>query len=70
MIELRGERVLLRTLERAHCRILWEQDEPESPLPSEPLRPGLSVEGADRWFDDMQAKQGKEHVYLGIFARW
>ena len=37
-------------------------------MPTEPLNPGLSVEGADKWFEDMQAKQGRQHVYLGIFG--
>jgi RimJ/RimL family protein N-acetyltransferase len=70
MIELhaRGSKVILRTLEREHCRELWEQYEPVEPLPTEPIRPGLSIEGADKWFEEMQAKQGHEHVYLGIFT--
>jgi RimJ/RimL family protein N-acetyltransferase len=68
MIELRGERVVLRTLEREHCRQLWQSYEPEEPLPTEPLNPGLSIEGADKWFEEIQAKQGKEQVYLGVFT--
>jgi RimJ/RimL family protein N-acetyltransferase len=68
MVALQGERVVLRTLERAHCRELWERYEPVQPLPTEPLQPGLSVEGAQAWFEALQAKQGKEQVYLGIFA--
>jgi RimJ/RimL family protein N-acetyltransferase len=68
MIELRGERVVLRTLEREHCRELLESYEPEELLPTEPLNPGPSAEGADRWFEEMQAKQGKEQVYLGVFT--
>jgi RimJ/RimL family protein N-acetyltransferase len=68
MIELRGEHVVLRTMERTHCRELWEAYEPTAPLPTEPLNPGLSVEGADKWFEEIQAKQGKEQVYLGVFA--
>ena len=68
MIELRGERVVLKTLEREHCRELWEAYEPEEPFATEPVRPGLSVEGADKWFDEMQEKQGREQVYLGIFC--
>jgi RimJ/RimL family protein N-acetyltransferase len=68
MIELRGAKVLLRTLEREHCRQLWERYVPAEPLPTEPLNPGLSVEGADKWFEEMQAKQGREHFYLGIFT--
>ena len=68
MIELKGENVVLRTLEREHCRRLWERFEPTEPLPTEPLNVGLSVEGADKWFEEMQARQGKEHVYLGVFT--
>lgn len=68
MIELRGEKVILRTLEREHCRQLWESYAAAEPLPTEPLNPGLSVEGADKWFEKMQAKQGHEQVYLGIFT--
>lgn len=68
MVELHGEKVVLRVLEREHCRQLWEWYAPAEPLPTEPLYPGLSVEGADKWFEEMQAKQGREHVYLGIFS--
>ncbi len=68
MIELRGEKVVLRTLERVHCRELWEAYEPVTPLPTEPLNPGLSAESADKWFEEMQAAQGKSHVYLGMFT--
>jgi RimJ/RimL family protein N-acetyltransferase len=68
MIELCGEHIVLRTLERAHCHELWEAYEPTVPLPTEPLNPGMSIEGADKWFEEIQAKQGKEQVYLGIFA--
>lgn len=68
MIELRGEKVVLRTLERAHCHELWDAYEPTAPVPTEPLNPGLSAEGADKWFEEMQAAQGKSHVYLGIFT--
>ncbi len=69
MIELRGEKVILRTLEREHCRELWENYEPAEPLPTEPLNPGLSNEGADKWFEEMQAKQGSKQFYLGIFTQ-
>ncbi|MCL5998369.1 MAG: GNAT family N-acetyltransferase [Chloroflexi bacterium] len=44
MIELRGQRIVLRTLEREHCRILWQQFEPAQPVPTESLSPGLSAE--------------------------
>jgi RimJ/RimL family protein N-acetyltransferase len=68
MIELKGDEIVLRTLEREHCRQLWERYEPAEEIPTEPLNVGLSVEGADKWFEEMQAKQGKEHLYLGVFT--
>jgi RimJ/RimL family protein N-acetyltransferase len=68
MIELRGERTILRALERAHCRELWEAYEPSDPLPTEPLNPGLSLEGADKWFEEIQAGQGQQQLYLGVFT--
>jgi RimJ/RimL family protein N-acetyltransferase len=68
LIELRGTRVALRTLERTHCHQLWDTYEPAEPLPTEPLNPGMSSEGADRWFEEMQARQGREQLYLGIFT--
>ena len=67
MIELQGERIVLRALEREHCRELWQRHEPVHPVATEPLNVGLSVERADQWFEEIQAKQGQEHVYLGIF---
>jgi len=70
MVELKGEKVVLRTLEREHCRQLWERYEPVEPVPTKALNAGLSVEGADKWFDEMQARQGHEHVYLGVFTPW
>jgi RimJ/RimL family protein N-acetyltransferase len=68
VIELRGKTVVLRALEREDCRRLWKESEPLQPLPEQPLRPGLSVEGADRWFQGVQNKQGNEQCYLGIFS--
>lgn len=68
MIELKGEKTILRTLERADCRQLWQTYQPVQPQPTEPLQPGLSSEGADKWFDEMQAQQGREQLYLGIFS--
>ena len=69
MAEIRGRTVVLRTLEREHCRQLWQGYEPALPQTAEAIHVGLSVEGADRWFEEMQAKQGREHVYLGVFHR-
>jgi RimJ/RimL family protein N-acetyltransferase len=68
VITLEGRKVVLGTLEREHCRTLWETYEPTGSVPSEPLNPGLSVEGAETWFEEMQAKQGREQVHLGIFT--
>jgi len=68
MIELRGKKVVLRGLEREDCRRLWKEGEPAEPLPAQATTPGLSAEGADKWFEEIQAKQGKEQVYLGIFT--
>jgi RimJ/RimL family protein N-acetyltransferase len=68
MIELTGKYIALRTLEREHCRQLWQEYEPEEPVPTEPLQPGYSIEGADKWFEEIQNVQGKTQVYLGIFS--
>lgn len=59
---------MLRVLEREDCRRLWQDAEPLEPLPAQPVTPGRSVEGADEWFEEIQAKQGKEQIYLGIFT--
>ncbi len=69
MVEIRGQKITLRVLERDHCRELWTAYEPVESLPTEPLRPGLSVEGADRWFEEIQAGQGQDRLHLGIFTR-
>jgi RimJ/RimL family protein N-acetyltransferase len=69
VIELHGEKVILHALEREHCCQLWQNYEPAEPLPTEPLNPGLSVEGADKWFEEMQARQGREQIYLGVFTQ-
>jgi RimJ/RimL family protein N-acetyltransferase len=68
MIELRGQKVSLRALEREDCRQLWRAYEPADPRPTEPLQPGLSIEGADAWFEEIQAKQDREQIYLGLFT--
>ncbi len=67
MNELRGKKVVLRTMERGHCCILWEAYEPVEPVPTEPVRPGLSIEGSEKWFEEIQEKQEKSQIYLGIF---
>lgn len=67
MIQLNGEKIVLQTLERDDCRQLWIDYEPEQPVTTEPLNPGLSIEGSDKWFEEIQASQGKTQLYLGIF---
>ncbi len=69
MIELHGKNVVLRTMERAHCRTLWENYEPVEPFPTEYVRPGLSIEGSDNWFEEIQEQQEKTQIYLGIFEK-
>lgn len=56
MIELKGMLVVLRALEREDCRTLWGSFEHADPR------------GADAWFDEIQTKQEKEQIYLGIFS--
>jgi RimJ/RimL family protein N-acetyltransferase len=67
MVELVGKKVILRTLEREHCRQLWLDYQPAQPVATEPINPGQSIEQADKWFEAIQNAQGKEQVYLGIF---
>jgi len=67
MIQLRGTQVILRTLEREHCRKLWDTYEPVEPIEPQPIQIGLSHEGANEWFEDIRAKQGTEQIYVGIF---
>lgn len=67
MIELRGHRVVLRALERHDCRQLWLAYEAAEPLPTEQPHLGLSAEGADAWFAEIQAGQEKDRLHLGIF---
>ena len=69
MIELVGDVVVLKTLERHDCIRLWQNHEPSDGIPTEPLNPGLSVEGADQWFDQIQKEQGKSRIHLGIFSK-
>ena len=52
MIELRGEHVILRALEREHCHTLWETGN----VPTEHVQLGLAQENADKWFEEIQGK--------------
>lgn len=66
-MRLQGEDIYLDTLEREHCRRLWQEFEYDFACPAEPLNPGFSVEKADEWFADIQRDQGGRHIRLGIF---
>lgn len=68
MVLLRGEKIILKALERDTCKKLWDEYEPTGPLPTEQLNPGMSRENADKWFEDIQSNQGKSQYYLGIFT--
>lgn len=48
MIELQGEHVILRALEREHCHALWEMTETAGDVPTEHVQPGLAQENADK----------------------
>lgn len=67
MTTLQGKDIYLNTLERADCKTLWQNSEYDMNCRAEPFCIGLSDEGADKWFDEIQAAQGKTHVRLGIF---
>ncbi len=68
MIELRGEHVILRALEREHCHTLWEMTEIAEDVPTEHVQPGLAQENADKWFEEIQGKQGQTGVDFGVFT--
>ena len=68
MIELRGKHVALRALEREHCHTLWEMTEIAEDVPTEHVQPGLAQENADKWFEEIQGKQGQTGVDLGVFT--
>lgn len=63
MLKLQGKTIYLATMERIHCRKLWNDFE----NPNEPLNIGYSEEKADNWFDEIQKDQGTAAIRLGIF---
>ena len=67
MIELKGEIIVLKALKREDCFALWEQTEEDLDMSTEFFNPGLAPENADKWFNDMQAKQGQSSFDLGVF---
>ena len=67
MVKLQGEKIYLTTMEREHCKKIWEDTEYDFTQPTERFIVGQSSENADKWFDDIQKAQGEQHVRLGIF---
>ena len=67
MLKLQGRDIYLATLEREHCKQLWNDYEYDWANPTEPPNLGHSAEGADAWFDEIHKAQGQRHLRLGIF---
>ncbi len=67
MIKLEGKNIYLAALERENCARLWKDYEYDGEAMTEIMNIGNSVEKADEWFEDIQKKQGKVHIRLGIF---
>lgn len=67
MLKLCGENIYLSVLEREHCMILWDDNEYDFNLVTEPLNIGHSIVKSDLWFNEIQDCQGNTHIRLGIF---
>lgn len=67
MVKLCGKRVYLATLEKEDCRKIWEDFEYDFEAKTEPLSIGHSFIKADKWFEEIQEKQGEKNIRLGIF---
>lgn len=67
MSKLQGKTIYLTTLEKHHCKILWESYEYDEKQITQQLNVGHSATKADIWFDEIQELQGKKNVRLGIF---
>ncbi len=67
MIRLNGRLIYLATMEKEHCKKVWEDTEYDFLQCTEPLNIGLSAEKSDDWFEDIQRLQGNVHIRLGIF---
>jgi len=67
MIKLQGNRIYLGTLEKEHCRKIWEEFEYDFVSKTEQLHIGYSIEKADEWFDKIKKEQGDTYIRLGIF---
>jgi len=67
MIKLQGKKVFLSALERDDCRKIWQETEFDFENPPDYFIVGASVEKADELYSDIQSKQGKTQIRLGIF---
>jgi len=67
MLKLKGKNIYLATLEKEHCKKLWDDFEYDFDMLTEPLNIGHSSNKAEIWFDEIQRDQGKKHIRLGIF---
>jgi len=65
--QLQGEKIYLATMEREHCKKVWEDYEHDFAQSTEAFIVGRSSTGADAWFDEIQKVQGDKHIRLGIF---
>jgi RimJ/RimL family protein N-acetyltransferase len=67
MVKLQGERIYLGTLEKEHCKTLWDEFEYDFTNKTEQLNIGQSIEKAEEWFEQIKKEQGNSHIRLGIF---
>jgi len=67
MVKLQGKKIYLATMEREHCKKVWEETEYDFAQHTEMFIAGRSSENAGEWFDNMQKEQGEKQIYLGIF---
>ena len=67
MVKLQGKRIYLGTIEKEHCKTLWEEFEYDFVNKTEELNIGHSIEKTEEWFEQIKKEQGNTHVRLGIF---
>ena len=67
MIKLQGKRIYLGTLEKEHCKKLWDEFEYDFENITEQLNIGHSIDKAEEWFEQIKKEQGNSHIRLGIF---
>lgn len=66
-MKLKSDRLYLAVMEKEDCVRVWEDYEYDFDAVTEPLNIGHSVTKAEEWFKEIQEKQGKEAVRLGVF---